>query len=247
MPISYGWDPSMLGNGAGLSQGTSSVPTTPLQGQFFPTPQPHHFGVNLQTHVPAPFPPQTTNLFHNQFPTTFNTPSAIAKPSTCDTTSPFNLVPNLDFVPPPSGEAWAGDDNRDSTLNPDLQGRRNNNLIELGFEGILTSDEKEYFSLEYFDPLHKKGRTTSVSITPNSPKDIYVNYSFAKPPEDETDRVNTENNAWVTFEDDLYMFGDVGEKSVGINDSLPKPPAPHGVIAERADSLQVKLFDLKSV
>ena len=233
----------MLGHGAGLNQGTSSVPTTPLQGQFFPNPQPHQYGgVNLQTHMPVPYPPQT-NFFPNQFPSSSNTPSAINKPSTCDTTSstsPFNLVPNLDFVPPPSaGEAWAADNNRDSTLDPDSQSRQNNDLIQLGFEGILTSDEKEYFSLEYFDPLHKKGRTTSVSITPNSPKDIYVNYSFAKPPEDETDRVNTEKNAWVTFEDDVSVFGDIGDKSGADDQSLPKPPAPHGVIPEKADSLQV--------
>ena len=238
MPIPYGWDPNMLGQGAGLNQGTSSVPTTPLQGQFFPNPQPHHFGVNLQSHVPAPFPSHTPNLFHSQFPSTANTSSAINKTPACDT-SPFNLVPNLDFVPPPSGEAWAADD-KNSTLEPDLQNQQNNDLIQLGFEGILTSDEKEYFSLEYFDPLHKKGRTASVSITPNSPNDLYVNYSFAKPPEDETDRVNTEKNAWVTFEDDLSVFGDVGERAVGKDDSLPKP-TPHGIIDEKADSSQVKV------
>ena len=232
MPVPYGWDANILSTGAGLSHGSSSVPTTPLQSQIYPNPQPHNFGMNLNSHVPAPYQTQNANIIQNQFPVNS---SAINKSPTCDTTSPFNLVPNLDFIPPPH-MAGANFD-KTSPLEPDFPQQQNNDLIQLGFEGILTSDEKEYFSLEYFDPLHKKGRTTSVA----SPKDLYINYSFAKPPEDETDKINEDTNAWVTFEDD-FLFGEgISDKSASKDDSLPKP-TPHGRIEEKADSLKVMLL-----
>ena len=220
MPIPYGWDVNLYGAGAGQNQGTSSVPTTPLQGQFFANPQPNQFGVNLNSNVPAPYQTQNTNLFHNQFPVNSNAnSSAINKNSVCDT-SYFNLVPNLDFTPMSS---WDTGTNTDKNSSFDVQQQQNNDLIQIGFEGVLTSDEKEYFSLEYFDPLHRKGRTASVS----SPKDLYVNYSFAKPPEDDTDRVNTDRNAWVTFDDDtFYPAESLSEKPVSKDNKPPRPPPP---------------------
>ena len=172
--------------------------------------------------------------------------SAINKTSACDT-SPFNLVPNLDFVTPASetGASY----NKNATLEPDFQQRQNDDLIQLRFESILTSDEKEYFSLEYFDPLHRKGRSALGCISPNTPKDFYANYSFAKPPEDDKDKVNRDGNAWVTFDNDISVFGEGGTKRpLGKDDSLPKPTA-HGVTDEKTDYFKVndsfKEFSLK--
>ena len=215
MPIPYGWDVNLFGAGAGQNLGTSSVPTTPLQGQFFPNPQPHQFGLNLNSNVPAPYQTQNTNMFQNQFPVNS---SAINTNTTCDTPY-FNLVPNLDFTPVTSSDIGAGADTNSSL---ETQQPRNNDLIQLGFEGILTSDEKEYFSLEYFDPLHKKGRTASIA----SPSDLYVNYSFAKPPEDDVDKVNTDKNAWVTFDDDAFLPGEKLLATVLKDDKPPRPPPP---------------------
>lgn len=122
----------------------------------------------------------------------------------------FNLVPNVDF------DVWGDADTffdqqeqMDSLPNTSAANtfkkthrRNNSDLIQLGFEGVMTAEEKEYFSLEYFDPLHKKGRTASISSPSAS------NYFFAKPPE-ETALVSTERDNWVTF-DDSFGFSQRG-------------------------------------
>ncbi|XP_052799554.1 phosphatidylinositol 4-phosphate 3-kinase C2 domain-containing subunit beta-like isoform X2 [Mya arenaria] len=113
----------------------------------------------------------------------------------------FNLVPNVDF------DAWGNADaffdqqeQMDSGRNISdafmkTHRRNNSDLIQLGFEGVMTSEEKEYFSLEYFDPLHRKGRTASISSSMSS-----SNYFFAKPPED-AELVSTDRDKWVTFDE----------------------------------------------
>lgn len=126
----------------------------------------------------------------------------------------FNLVPNVDF------DAWnesdsffaqyEHSDNRSSDASYKKHQRKSSDLIQLGFEGILTSEEKEYFSLEYFDPLHRKGRTSSIS----SPSMSSSHYFFAKPPE-ETELVSNDRNKWVTFEEEDVFFGrDEGDQDV---------------------------------
>ncbi|KAL4225582.1 Phosphatidylinositol 4-phosphate 3-kinase C2 domain-containing subunit alpha [Mactra antiquata] len=204
LPPSYGWDQSLTQmGGASGAPSSVSVPTTPNYqggGQFV--------GFNMGNQ----FPPQNPNFFASS-----NTSSSINKRNsdpviTQGTMSDgFNLVPNVDFdaqgdstdafsqQPGDGAQNGPSEDNSYKTHQ-----RKSSDLIQLGFDNILTSEEKEYFSLEYFDPLHRKGRTMSISAS--SPSSSVSNYFFAKPPED-TDVVCVDRNAWVTFDDDGSVFG----------------------------------------
>ena len=127
----------------------------------------------------------------------------------------FNLVPNVDYDAWTDADSFFAQFEESDEMPSDVSGnsrtadapyrkhqRKSSDLIQLGFEGILTSEEKEYFSLEYFDPLHRKGRTASIS----SPSTSSSHYFFAKPPE-ESKLVSTDRNKWVTFDADDSAFG----------------------------------------
>lgn len=231
----------------GLKYGSTSVPTTPVGGSYFPQPQnPNFSNFNITGHFPAqhnsfyagtvsglpptlssgsvassnrPFGAGSNATLPANFTKTVdnsskqNTAGAGANVTdSANTTSAsgdsgFNLVPNVDF------DAWTDADSffaqyeqsADNVYPLDTSykkhQRKSSDLIQLGFEGILTSEEKEYFSLEYFDPLHRKGRTASIS----SPSTSSSNYFFAKPPE-ESELVSKDRNNWVTFDDTEGVF-----------------------------------------
>lgn len=238
MPTPYGWDQSLSQlSGAGAGHGSISMPTTPVMppyqasgGQFA--------GFN----VGGQFPPQNPNFFAKApYQSGHDSTNVISNskmlPDATDASGPssegFNLVPNLDF------EAWGDSDAFFNQQEGSQNGapcdnsykthqRKSSDLIQLGFESILTSEEKEYFSLEYFDPLHRKGRTMSMSVS--SPTSSVSNYFFAKPPED-ADVVSVDRNAWVTFDDDGVFVKesseDVADKvTVAVDKVHDKPTVP---------------------
>lgn len=246
MPLPYGWDQSLSQMAAaGITSGSTSVPTTPLPGSYVAQSlggAGNFMGYNLGNHVQpqnpnfyAGYPSNSFSGSANNFPTN---PSVLNR-SHSDvsksqiTSDGFNLVPNIDYDVLSESDAFfnqqvagscqegTGNENAFKTHK-----RKSSDLIQLGFEGVLTSEEKEYFSLEYFDPLHKRGRTVSIS-TPSSAASS-SHYFFAKPPE-ETDIVSKDRNAWVTFDDADFEFGrsdntDIPDKvsfSPDIEDKLP--------------------------
>ncbi|XP_053384190.1 phosphatidylinositol 4-phosphate 3-kinase C2 domain-containing subunit alpha-like isoform X3 [Mercenaria mercenaria] len=246
MPSPYGWDQSLSQMAAGgFGTGSTSVPTTPLPGTYTQTGAGNLVGYNLGNQFPAQNPNFYAGLPGNAFSSTAGANTgpvntAHLNRTVSDTASSgtmsdgFNLVPNVDF------DAWsesdffnqqaAGGNQNDQQAagseNSFKTHRRNNSdLIQLGFEGVMTSEEKEYFSLEYFDPLHKRGRTMSVS-TPSSMASS--NYFFAKPPEEAV--VSKDRNDWVTFDDGDFEFGrsdntDMPDEFIGAKtDQIPSRP-----------------------
>lgn len=195
------------------------MPTTPLPGPYIPQSQAgagNFVGYNTGNQ----FPPQNPNFYTGYSSSSSSSNAGPTNPLTLDRSvsdmasagtmsDGFNLVPNVDF------DAWS---ESDSFFNQQAAGsnetenenafkahlKNSSDLIQLGFEGIMSSEEKEYFSLEYFDPLHRRGRTVSIS-TPNSTL-TSSHYFFAKPPED-TDIVSKERDAWVTFDDGEFVVG----------------------------------------
>lgn len=164
----------------------------------------------------------------------------------------FNLVPNVDF------DAWTDADSffaqyeqsgemaADNSVEASYKKhqRKSSDLIQLGFEGILTSEEKEYFSLEYFDPLHRKGRTVSVS----SPSMSSSHYFFAKPPE-ESKLVSKDRNNWVTFDEDDGVFGrSEGDVAMESRESTPDLiGSPSSAEDSKVHSFCIKLINQESV
>lgn len=240
MPLPYGWDQSLSQMAAAvLTTGSTSVPTTPIPGPYVAQ-SGNFMGYNLGHYVQ----PQNPNFYagypNNSFSgsaSNFTTnPSVLNRthsdvPKSQITSDGFNLVPNIDYDVFSESDAFfnqpAAGSSQERTGNESAfktHKRQSSDLIQLGFEGVLTSEEKEYFSLEYFDPLHKRGRTVSIS-TPSSAASS-SHYFFAKPPE-ETDIVSKDRNAWVTFDD--AEFGrsdntDIPDKvtfSPDIEDKLP--------------------------
>ena len=217
MPSPYGWDQSLSQMAAGgFAAGSTSVPTTPLPGAYTQPGVGNFMGYNLGNQFPAQnpnvYPGYSGNSFSNNAGA-FNTQNLnrnVSDGGSAETMSNgFNLVPNVDF------DAWPESDfsnqhggNQNEPHVPGSENtlkthrRNNSDLIQLGFEGVLTSEEKEYFSLEYFDPLHKRGRTMSVS-TPSSIASS--SYFFAKPPEEAV--ISKDRNDWVTFDDADFEFG----------------------------------------
>ena len=210
MPVPYGWDQTLTQQASAIGQGTTSVPSTPLQGPFYVHNMPPASAFNTGMGFPLP----GVNIFQNYNDNDAVIPRCLTKPVSGNVnrdqadrkidqgnTEGFNFVPNLDFESTFSASPTSTP-NQNITLDTVVKThkRKSSDLIQLGFDGILSSDEKEYFSLEYFDPLHRKGRSASVS----SPHSV-AGYFFAKPPED-TSVVSKERDAWVTFDDDFSSF-----------------------------------------
>lgn len=142
----------------------------------------------------------------------------------------FNLVPNVDF---PWTDADAFFDQQEqsgpSSSETFVKGhkRQNSDLIQLGFEGVMTSEEKEYFSLEYFDPLHRKGRSVSIL----SPAMTSSHYFFAKPPE-ESELISKDRGGWVTFDEGQAELGRSDDVSDVVTETV-------SVLADPADTSTV--------
>lgn len=183
----------------------SGLPPTLSGGSVASTDRP--FGAGSSTTLPANFAKTVDNSSKQSTAGAGANVTDSANVTSASGDSGFNLVPNVDF------DAWTDADSffaqyeqsADNVYPLDTSykkhQRKSSDLIQLGFEGILTSEEKEYFSLEYFDPLHRKGRTASIS----SPSTSSSNYFFAKPPE-EAELVSKDRNNWVTFDDTEGMF-----------------------------------------
>ncbi|KAK3611626.1 hypothetical protein CHS0354_018322 [Potamilus streckersoni] len=196
MPKSYGWDPNLLDAGK-RSILTPSVPvTTPT---YMPNVQGYGYrnmpGCDLQGYSMNPFLKGQLDPWGQ--PVTNQ--SAIKMPQGSSSTK-------LDSW---NQERCSFNDFDDKEDNVDFQvpPRINSDLIELGFEGVMTHEEKEYFSLEYFDPLHQKARSDSLSMREGRL------YSFAKPPEDTDSSVAEKSTAWVTFDEDGFFKSETVESS----------------------------------
>ncbi|XP_060563765.1 phosphatidylinositol 4-phosphate 3-kinase C2 domain-containing subunit beta-like isoform X2 [Ruditapes philippinarum] len=216
MPSPYGWDPALSQMAAGgFTTGSTSVPTTPIPGPYTQPGAGNYMGYNLGNQFPVQNPNFYAGYSGNMFPTSAGISTGAVNSASLNrnisvgtneenVTDGFNMVPDADSDPWSESDFFNQNDQQTAGSEKSVKTHRRNNsdLIQLGFEGVLTSEENEYFSLEYFDPLHKRGRTMSVS-TPSSLASS--NYFFAKPPEETV--ISTDRNDWVTFDESDFEFG----------------------------------------
>ncbi|XP_052235355.1 phosphatidylinositol 4-phosphate 3-kinase C2 domain-containing subunit beta-like isoform X2 [Dreissena polymorpha] len=230
-----------------------------LGGQFVPQNTNFYRGTSLQTgsgtnlsNMAVGFPMPHADFSSSNNTRKSNTLPAVNKAPISDTQKSessvhfgdFNLVPNVDF---PWTEADAFFDQQEqsgpSSSDTFVKGhkRQSSDLIQLGFEGVMTSEEKEYFSLEYFDPLHRKGRSVSVS----TPAMTSSHYFFAKPPE-ESELISKDRGNWVTFDEGGAEIGRSGDESDVVVETLfvPNEPADTSTVTERSthERLRKKLY-----
>ncbi|KAL3843199.1 hypothetical protein ACJMK2_021144 [Sinanodonta woodiana] len=220
MQRSYGWDPNLLGAGkTGVL--TPSVPVTP--SNYMSVVQGYGYREGYSTN---PF-------FRGQLdawgqPVTNQSAIKMPQGSASTNRDSWNQEMFNDF------------DNKEDDVDCQAPLKKNSDLIELGFEGIMTQEEKEYFSLEYFDPLHQKARSDSLSMREGRL------YSFAKPPEDIDSSVSEKSTAWVTFDDDDGFFTAKTFESSEKDSSIEKTESSEGQNnasnQKRYEKLQKKFF-----